>query len=163
MCHKATKRVPALVLVLAALAAAQTSPDWRKVGGAAVDLSLASPATGPVDRVWFSPGGVLFARAASGKVFQTADFESWVEAPAETEVPATTPAAAVRPPEPGAQIVSVPGDRSSIFGLGRHVTRSQDGGHTWSSLTGYRGRSVIGVAQHSVAVSPTDPNQSHSG
>lgn len=158
MCHKATKRVPSLVLVLAALAAAQTSPDWRKVGGAAVDLSLASPATGPVDRVWFS-GGVLFARAASGKVFQTADFESWVEAPAETEVPATTPAAAVRPPEPGAQIVSVPGDRSSIFGLGRHVTRSQDGGHTWSSLTGYRGRSVIGVAQHSVAVSPTDPNQ----
>jgi uncharacterized protein (TIGR03437 family) len=159
VCHKATKRVPSLVLFLTALAAAQTSPDWRKVGGAAVDLSLASPAGGPVDRVWFSAGGVLFARAASGKVFQTADFESWAEAPAETNAPTATPASAVRPPESGAQIISVTGDRSSIFGLGRHVSRSQDGGHTWSSLTGYRGHSVIGVAQHSVAVSPTDPNQ----
>lgn len=159
MCHKATKRVPALVLVLAALAAAQTAPAWRRVGGASVDLSLASPATGPADRVWFSPAGVLFARAISGKIFQTADFEIWAPASAETEVPAAIPATAVRAPESGAQIVSVAGDRSSIFGLGRHVSRSQDGGHTWISLTGYHGRSVIGVAQHSVAVSPTDPNQ----
>jgi uncharacterized protein (TIGR03437 family) len=159
VCHKATKRVSALVLVLAALAVAQTSPDWRKVGGAAVDLSLASPATGPVDRVWFSPGGVLFARTAAGKVFQTADFESWAVASADTEAPAAMPAQAVRSPEFGAQIVTVAGDRSSIFGLGRHVSRSQDGGHTWTNLTGYRGRSVIGVGQHSVAVSPSDTNQ----
>jgi uncharacterized protein (TIGR03437 family) len=158
VCQKATKRVPALILALTALATAQTSPDWRKVGGAAVDLSLASAATGPVDRVWFS-GGVLFARAASGRIFQTADFESWAAAPNDTEVPALTPASAIRPPEFGAQIVSVAGDRPSIFGLGRQVSRSQDGGHTWSNLTGYRGRSVIGVAQHSVAVSPADANQ----
>ncbi len=159
MCHKATKRVPALVLALAALATAQTSPAWRRVGGAAVDLSLASPATGPVDRVWFSPNGVLFARSASGKIFQTADFEFWAPAPAETDVPAAAAASAVRPPEFGAQIVSAAGDSSSIFGLGRHVSRSQDGGHTWISLTGYHGHSVIGVAQHSVAVSPSDTNQ----
>src|SRR5271165_6540182 len=107
VCQKATKRVPALVLALTALAGAQTSPDWRKVGSAAVDLSLASPATGPVDRVWFSPGGVLFARTASGKIFQTADFELWVRASSDVEVPAVTPAPAVRAPETGAQIVSV--------------------------------------------------------
>jgi uncharacterized protein (TIGR03437 family) len=158
VCHKATKRVPALVLALAAMAAAQTSPAWRKVGGSAVDLSLASPATGPVERVWFSSGGVLFARTASGRIFQTADFESWVAAPADTEVPAITPAATVRLPESGAQIVTVAGDRS-IFGLGRHASRSQDGGRSWTSLTGYHGRSVIGVAQHSVTVSPSDTNQ----
>jgi uncharacterized protein (TIGR03437 family) len=159
VCHKATKRVAALVLALTALATAQTSPAWRKVGSAAVDLSLASPATGPVEHVWFSSGGALFARTASGRIFQTADFESWVAAPADTEVAPRAQASAIRLPESGAQIVSVAGDRSSIFGLGRQVSRSQDGGHTWSNLTGYRGRSVIGVAQHSIAVSPLEPNQ----
>jgi uncharacterized protein (TIGR03437 family) len=158
VCHKATRRVSALVLGMAVVAAAQTSPGWRKVGGATVDLSLASPATGPVQHVWFS-GGVLFARTASGRIFQTADFESWVAAPADTEVPPLAQASAIRLPESSAQIVTVAADRSSIFGLGRQVSRSQDGGHTWSNLTGYRGHSVIGVAQHSVAVSPFDPNQ----
>ncbi len=166
VCHKATKRVPALVLTLVIGAAAQisnpsssTAPDWRKIGGSAVELSLASPATGPVDRVWFSPGGVLFAHTVSGRIYQTADFESWMEAPAGTEVAAASPAAAVRTPEAGAQILSVSADSTSIFGLGRQVSRSQDGGHTWTNLTGFRGHSVIGVAQHSVAVSPTDSSQ----
>jgi uncharacterized protein (TIGR03437 family) len=124
-----------------------------------VDLSLASPATGPVEHVWFSSGGAIFARTASGRIFQTADFESWVAAPADTEVPPRVQASTIRLPEAGAQIVSVAGDRSSIFGLGRQVSRSQDGGHTWSNLSGYRGHSVIGVAQHSVAVSPFEPNR----
>jgi uncharacterized protein (TIGR03437 family) len=152
-----------LTLALAAVAAAQTTgqtaPAWRKVGGAAIDLSLASPATGPVDRVWFSPGGVLFARTASGRIFRTADFELWAPAPPDTEVPATAGAAVVRLPEPGAQTLAAPGDGGAVFGLGRQVSRSQDGGRTWANLTGYHGRSVIGVAQHSVAVSPTASNQ----
>lgn len=159
VCHKATTRVPLLVLALAAIAAAQTSPDWRKVGGAAIDLGLASPATGPVDRVWFSAGGVLFARTTSGRILQTADFELWTPAASNMEVPAAPSALAIRAPEPGAQIVGVAGDPLSIFGLGRQVSRSQDSGHTWSNLTGYRGRAIIGVAQHSVAVSPADSNQ----
>ncbi len=159
VCQKSTRRVPALVLALAAMASAQTSPDWRKVGGTAVDLSLAAPATGPMDRVWFSTGGVLFARAASGAVFQTADFTTWARVTSEVEVPAATPAPAIRAPEVGAQIVSVAGDSASIFGLGRQVSRSQDGGHTWVSLTGYHGRSIIGGKQHSVAVSPADTRQ----
>jgi uncharacterized protein (TIGR03437 family) len=143
---------------MAALAAAQTTPDWRRIGGTSVELSLASPATGPVDRVWFS-GGVLFARTISGAIFQTADFEAWVPAPAGTEAPAPTPAVAIRPPENGATLLSAANDRISIFGLGRHLSRSQDGGRTWTNLTSYRGRPVIGVSQHSVAVSPVDSNQ----
>lgn len=164
VCHKATKRVPVLVLALVALAVAQnspapasTSPDWRPIGSPALELSLASPATGPVDRVWFTQGGVLFAHTASGRIYQTADFENWT--PAVAEVPPVLPAAAVRPPESGAQIVGVPADSATLFGLGRQVSRSQDGGRTWTNLTGYRGHSVIGVAQHSVAVSPSDANQ----
>jgi uncharacterized protein (TIGR03437 family) len=152
-----------LTLALAAVAAAQTTgqtaPAWRKVGGAAIDLSLASPATGPVDRVWFSPGGILFARTASGRIFRTADFELWAPAPPDTEIPAAAGAAVVRLPEPGAQTLTAPGDNGAVFGLGRQVSRSQDGGRTWANLTGYHGRSVIGVAQHSVAVSPAVPNQ----
>ncbi len=159
VCQKSTRRVPVLVLALTAVAAAQTSPDWRKVGGPSVDLALASPATGPVERVWFSAGGVLFARTASGKIYQTADFDAWSPVTSAMESPAPTPSPAVRLPELGAQIVSAAGDSVSIFGLGRQLSRSQDGGRSWSSLTGYHGRSVIGVAQHSVAISPADANQ----
>src|SRR5579862_5593564 len=99
VCHKETTRVAALLLTLVASASAQTAPDWRKIGGATVDLALASPATGPVGRVWFSPGGVLFARTASGKVFQTADFESWVPVTSDVEIPSIEQALATRLPE----------------------------------------------------------------
>lgn len=159
VCHKGTTRVAGFILSLVALASAQTAPDWRKIGGATVDLALASPATGPVNRVWFSPGGVLFARTASGKVFQTADFQSWVPVTSDVEIPPIEQALATRLPETGAQIVTVSSDRYAIFGLGRQISRSIDGGHSWTNLTGYHGRSIIGVAQHSVTVSPADSNQ----
>jgi uncharacterized protein (TIGR03437 family) len=158
-------RVPALLLAITAIlaftaiAAAQNPPDWRKVGGFSVNLALASPATGGVEQVWFSPGGsTLFARTQSGKLFETADFVSWSPVTDPVDAPAVTPAAAVRLPETGAAIVAV-NDPTSIFGLGRQVSRSQDGGRTWVNLTGYHGRAVIGPTQHSVAVSPVDPDQ----
>ena len=152
-------RVPALLLAFAAIAVAQSPPDWRKVGGASVNLTLASPATGPVERVWFSPGGsTLFARTQSGKVFVTADFVSWSPVTDPEDAPAVTPATAVRLPETGAAIMAA-SDPATIFGLGRQVSRSQDGGHTWVNLTGYHGRAVIGPMQRSVAVSPVDPDQ----
>ncbi len=152
-------RVLALLLIIAAVAAAQNPPDWRKVGGASVNLTLASPATGPVERVWFSPGGsTLFARTQSGKVFVTADFVSWSPVTDPEDAPAVTPATAVRLPETGAAIIAA-SDPATIFGLGRQVSRSQDGGHTWVNLTGYHGRAVIGPTQRSVAVSPVDPDQ----
>ena len=70
MCHKGTVRVSicylTLVIAGALLAQAQTptqpQPVWRKVGGSSVELMLAAPATGPVDQVWFSTDGVLFAK-----------------------------------------------------------------------------------------------------
>ena len=43
-----------------------------------MELALPSLATGAVDRVWYSPdGSSLYAKTASGRVFQTADFEQW--------------------------------------------------------------------------------------
>src|SRR5262245_45087523 len=108
VCHKAPVRVT-LALLTAALFApagsAQTAPDWRKIGVSAVELTLASPATGPVDLVWYSDtGSTLYARTRSGRVFQTADFETWtaLENPPDPQpLPAAT---ASRLPEPGARL-----------------------------------------------------------
>jgi hypothetical protein len=52
--------------------------DWRPVGPVTLDAGLASPASGPVDRVWFSnTGSQLFARTRAGRVLMTSDFEKW--------------------------------------------------------------------------------------
>ncbi len=144
--------------VLGALA--QTPPDWRKVGGPAVDLELAAPATGPVTQVWYSAdGSALYAKTGSGKVFRTSDFETWLPAsnPDAAAVPAQVTAA--RLPEPGAIILAANSGSSRIFALGRQLWGSGDGGQTWLSLTAYKAAAVVGPGQHSVAVSPNDDQQ----
>jgi uncharacterized protein (TIGR03437 family) len=163
--HKGTVRLKTLsravlVFTLGAMAAfAQTATDWRKVGGSAVDLALAAPATGPVESVWFSPGGsALLARTQSGKIFQTADYETWTLAQAPSEPPALVPAAAARIPDSGARVVFAPGNRARIYALGRQLFRSDDGGRTWENLTAYRSNPIVGSGQHSLAISPVDPD-----
>ena len=156
MCHKETLRdtvrAITLVLALACLASAQ-SPAWRKVGTSAVELLLASPATGPVDHVWFSPnGGTLYARTQSGKVFETSDYEVWQPSAGVAEpLPQTAPALA-RIPEPGAHVTGAGFGR--VFALGSQLYRSTDGGSTWANLTAFKTDSVIGLGQRSVAVPP---------
>ena len=51
-----------------AILAAQTAPvEWRRVGNPAMEVGLASPATGPVEAVWYSPDGArLYARTRAG-------------------------------------------------------------------------------------------------
>lgn len=146
-----------LLLGLAALAPAQ-GLNWRKVGNSAVDLMMASPATGPVERVWFSTsGGTLYARTRSGRVFETSDYEVWLPSQNATE-PAQPPAPAVqRIPENGAVLAASGYGR--VYGLGRYLFRSEDGGRTWANLTAFKAESVIGYQQRSVATSPTDPDQ----
>ncbi len=164
MCRKDTYRPALRVLgftLLAALcASAQTRPDWRKVGTSAVELMLAGPATGPVDRVWFSPdGSQLFARTASGRTFSTIDFETWTPADAAAPPPAPPAAAAARLPDPTAHIVASTSDFSRLYALGRQLSRSEDGGRSWTNLTQFQSASVVGGEQHSLAVSPNDPDQ----
>jgi len=165
VCHLGTARAfryTAVFLLAAALtiSAQVRPPSWRRVGGPAVDLNLASPATGPVDRVWFSAdGSILYARTPAGKVYSTADFDSWRPAPEAPDPPDDRlQLTVVRLPEPGARLVaSLTGN--SQFALGRHLSRSDDGGYSWTNLTAYKSRSVVGFGQRSVAVSPTDPDQ----
>jgi uncharacterized protein (TIGR03437 family) len=147
-----------LILAMAGLATAQ-SANWRRVGGSAVELLLASPATGPVEKVWFSgDGGVLYARTRSGKVFETADYEIWQPSASVVEPSAIMPAPPVsRITEPGARVVG--GSFGRIYALGRQLFRSDDGGRSWENLTAFRTDSVIGYGQHSVAISPASLDQ----
>jgi uncharacterized protein (TIGR03437 family) len=150
-----------LVLATGFTGWAQDSPDWRKIGGQAVQLALASPATGPVDRVWYSSdSSVLYARTHSEQTFQTSDFENWV--PADNAPPPELPQTSgiVRAPEAaGVRFVTAPATPYRTYALGRYLSRSDDGGRSWSNLTAFRGQSVIGVGQRDLAVSPTNSDQ----
>src|ERR1035437_348529 len=164
VCHKGTIRVPMRLVGLGVargfLAAAPPPPEWRKVGSSSVELMLASPATGPVERVWYSAdGSLLFARTPSGKVFETADFETWAAVANGAETSTLIPATPARLPEPGARVVSTASNPSKMYSLGRQLLRSEDGGHSWTNLTAYKSESVVGSGQHSLAISPADPDQ----
>ena len=161
MCHKGTiRRLAATALGLVALAglASAQGINWRRVGNPAMDLSLASPATGPVEEVWYSDnGGTLYARVSGGRVFETSDYEVWVPSqnrtpPAPQFVPTVS-----RTPENGSRLVGAGFGR--VYSLGRNLCRSDDGGRTWNNLTAFKAESVIGFGQRSVAVSPANPDQ----
>jgi uncharacterized protein (TIGR03437 family) len=138
-------------------ASAQT-PDWRRIGGASVDLRLAAPAGGPVDQVWFGgDGSVLYVRTHSGRTFRTADFETWSEDTSNVAGPEPVSATAAHLPEGRVRIFGTAGNRE--YALGRNVYRSEDGGRSWTNLTAYRSEVVIGPGQLALAVAPLDPNQ----
>ncbi len=166
MCQRGTSGAAGKVVVglmFAWIAAAQTIPspvrlDWRHVGGTSVDLTLASPATGPVRSVWYSPdGSELYAQTAKGKIFATRDFELWTAAPGAT--PLSLPefnGDTVRLPEPGARLVRDPRRADRLYALGAHLYRSADEGNSWTDLTGYGEHSVIGDGITGLAVSPRE-------
>ena len=166
MCRRTTVRIAAiggLAIGLAALplrVAAQMAVAWRHVGNSAMALALPSLATGAVDRVWYSPdGSSLYARTASGRLFQTSDFEQWrlvtdakVTPPAEEEPPAPTA------PESNFKLAAG-GAAGRLYGVGRDAYRSDDGGDSWVNLTSYKGTSLLGTGLASAAASPSDPDE----
>lgn len=161
MCRKATVCRAAVVLCAAAvLALAQDAPrvSWRHIGNSAIELALPSAATGPVDRVWYSPNGaVLFAKTHSGHIFQTSDFETWtVVTDSSIAPPLYTDPAPPSGPEPGARI-RMSGAR--LYSYARNAFRSDDNGATWINLTDYRGASILGSPLSDFAASPTNPDE----
>ena len=164
MCHKDTSRWWRYVLsasLASGILAAQTAPvEWRRVGNPSMDVGLASAATGPVEAVWYSPDGSrLWARTRSGRVLETIDFESWAPAAAAGDPPDAPPPAVDRLPEPGAKLAIAPTEPGRIYALGSQLYRSDDNGRSWSNLTALHNQSIIGSPQHSLAVSPVDPDQ----
>jgi uncharacterized protein (TIGR03437 family) len=155
-----------LLTVLSALSSAQTSQtptapartDWRRVGSSLMDLALASPATGPVRRVWFgSDGSRLYALTADGRAFESADLETWIASP-NPAAPPETGSSAVKPPTSGARLYPDPRDAQRVFALGAHLYRSDNAGASWTNLTAFGDASVIGPGQRDLAVSPRDPD-----
>ena len=155
MCHKGTSRVLAAAgcaLLAAPLLRAQRAPaepQWRRLGGYTIDLTLAAPASGPVERVWFSVDGArLLARTHSGRVFETTDFEKW-------QLSAGAPPADGSPGGPRATAA----DPLRRYRYGPQAYRSDDGGLTWSDQTGHEGQSILGAPASDLAVSPLDADQ----
>src|ERR1035438_3912499 len=94
-----------------------------------MDVGLASPATGPVEAVWYSPDGArLYARTRAGRVFETIDFESWTSAQGASAPAAPPPPAVDRIPEPGAKLALTAAAPGRLYALGTQLYRSDDGG-----------------------------------
>ncbi len=149
-----TRFLAATVLCLSGVSA-QGISGWKHLGNAAIDRSLAGLATGPVDRVWYSQSGSLLVKTTSGRVFETADFETWrqVDAAVPPEAASTT---AAKLPESGAR---VRGNPSLLYAFSRFVYRSDSGGVAWDNLTSYRGSSILGDGVFDLTVSPSDDQQ----
>ena len=139
--------------------------DWRQIGNTAIEASLASLASGPVDRIWYSQDGLrLFALTSHGDIFQTDDFQNWttsgeqIVAPAAETVNQGT-AAAQHLPESNAQIRRQLLRPGLVYAFAKAVYRSEDGGLNWTNQTEYRGYSIIGDGLADLAVSPRDGNE----
>jgi uncharacterized protein (TIGR03437 family) len=160
MSKTATTRFLIATVLLSAGLRAQNSLDWRHIGNSLIDQSLAGPATGPVERAWYSADGSrLLIRTASGRVFETSDFETWrlATAAAPAEPPARV--AASRLPENGAQVRTQPQSSVRVYSFGRFAYRSDDGGGSWENLTAFRSSSILGENLRDLAVSPANPEE----
>ena len=161
MCRISTIRALAFALLsTAVIASAQEArPEWRHFGSSALDGGLPSVATGAVDRVWYSAdGSSLNILTRSRRQFVTNDFEQWRTAGGS--VPNPDPVAAnVHLPETGLKIRRAATDAGRLYAFGAQVYRSDDGGVTWSNITGYRGASVLGGDVADLAVSPANADE----
>jgi len=130
------------------------------VGNAAIDLELAGLATGPVDRVWYSPAGdQIWILASSGKVFETNDFDKWTEVPGGTAAPALPGGQSITLPENGAQVRNPAGLSPRVYAFGRFVYRSDNSGKNWDNLTAFHGLSIVGDNLRDLAVSPANEDE----
>ncbi len=160
MFTSATTRIwIATVLAVSGVYAQSVNPaatDWRHIGNAAIDLSLAGLATGPVDRAWYSADGSLLIHTVSGHVFETADFETWKTSSATVPaVPINRTVSAARLPEPAA----IRDGQQAAYAFGKFVYRTENEGASWSNLTEFRTASIIGDPLHDVAVSPSNDDE----
>ncbi len=145
------------VAIFAQVAEAQTGTAWRKLGTSAIETGLAGSAGGAVRQVWFAEDGTqLFVRTDRSLAFVTTDFETWISAPANAarwEMPLQRAPATL----PERQVNLREGGGGRLYAFGTQVYASEDDGRTWINLTAFNGRSIIGEAQHDVAISPRDP------
>ena len=149
-----------LPLTAFSVAGAQNPADWYHSGNSQLDLSLAGLASGPVDRVWYSPDGATLSIATgSGKIFQTNNFDTWAPSQSAKIPPVPIEPRGVRQlPETGARIrASAQG--SALCAFGAFVYRSLDGGANWDNLTAFRNQSLVGPGLRDMAISPRNADE----
>src|ERR1700722_8901309 len=138
---------------------AQPAATWRQIGNTLIDRSLAGLATGPVDRVWYSPdGSQLLIRTASGKIFATPDFETW-SPPSGTPPASASPPISGRLPEADAQTRTARLGSPRLYAFAKFVYSSENGGASWDNLTAWRNTSIIGAGLRDLAVSPLNDEE----
>ncbi|MGC8792845.1 MAG: hypothetical protein ACP5U2_05580 [Bryobacteraceae bacterium] len=148
------------LLAAPAGAPAQAPPswDWRPLGTPRIELSLASAATGPIERVWFdAQGHRLYARTASGAVFSTRDGNRWRREPGAPP-PASAASITVLNGLGPARVWADPARPPRLWAIASQLYRSDDGGLSWLNLTARGARSIIGDNFHDMAISPADPD-----
>ncbi len=155
-----------LSLLLTALLLAQPAPEsspgllpleWTPFGNTRVLAGVAGYASGPVQRVWRTDSGEVMVALEDDSVWATSDFLTW------TSSDAAIPPAPVQKDFSGAphdawQVLAHPLQPSLVFGLGRQVYRSVDGGRSFAGLSRYRGVSLLGETLRDLALNPQDPN-----
>jgi len=145
------------VVGVQAQATSETTAEWRHIGNSAIDLSLAGLATGPVDRAWYSEGGPLLIHTVSGRVFETADFETWRASSA------TPPAASLNRAVSAARLAesnaTIRTGREIAYAFGKFVYRSENNGASWDNLTEFRSESIVGGPLYDLAVSPANDDE----
>jgi uncharacterized protein (TIGR03437 family) len=136
----------------------QVKADWRRIGTVTLVEGLASPsAGGAVERVHFLEDGRLQAELSGGRVWQTADGESWTPS---GSIPNAEPvSAAVRLPEAGALLRESKVGPALLFAGGSQLWRSEDSGRTWRNLTQTREGSVLGSAVNDLTVDPRNADR----
>jgi uncharacterized protein (TIGR03437 family) len=156
VCRNATVLLIALAWVAPVWGQNAPAIDWRRIGSPVSDLSLASYAGGPVARVWYSADGSrLYARTASGQVWQTHDFESWEQA-ARAEAPERSST----PTGPDGALAVAPATLATrMYAAGKFAYRSEDGGLNWTNVTSVDGRSILGGVLNDLSVSPRNPEE----
>ena len=119
-------------------------------------MSLPSPASGPVSRVWFDASGRLLARLPGGQAYESKDGEAWQPVAAAPPEPLSRSVA--EPPEAGARIVAS-ATSNVVFAAGAHLWRSENGGRTWRNQTAWKGASLLGGAIADFALDPSNPDR----
>ena len=161
MGQNATTRFLRLIAALAMPASALVAQplEWRRTGTAVISTGLASPASGAVDRVWYSADGErLFAKSRSGRVFETADFETWKPAGAAAPDAADYANAASRP-EASARVRASGRATAQLYAFGEAIYQSQDEGRNWRNVSHFKGSSILGAGFVDLAVSPRDSGE----
>ncbi len=151
-----SQRATAAAVLLLAAASPALYPQaaaWRQIGNTSLVAGLSSPASGPVERVWFAADGTLFVQLPGGATFSSRGGEPW--RPAAAAPPAPLPPVASAP-EPGALVRS---SGQAAYAAASQVWRSDDGGRTWRNLTSYGRGSVLGGRTHDIAIHPADPER----